>query len=59
VRVTTLLFTTPALVLFPPLFLNMFDALSLDQAAPRMILVALFMGTMLPTLEPLLGYYRH
>lgn len=52
-RMITLLCTTPALVLFPPLFRNMFDALSLDLAAPGMILVALFLGTMLPALEPL------
>jgi hypothetical protein len=54
-RITTLLCTTPALVLFPPLFRNMFDALSLHQAAPGMILVALFLGTMLPALEPLIA----
>ncbi len=53
-RIMTLLCATPALVLFPPLFRNMFDALSLDLAAPGMILVALFLGTMLPVLEPLL-----
>jgi hypothetical protein len=53
-RVTTLLCATPALVLFPPLFRNMFDALSLNQAMPGMILVTLFLGTMLPALEPLI-----
>jgi hypothetical protein len=52
-RIITLLCATPALVLFPPLFRNMFDALSLDLAAPGMILVALFLGTMVPALEPL------
>ena len=52
-RVITLLCTTPALMLFPPLFRNMFDGLSLELAAPGMILVVLFLGTMLPVLEPL------
>jgi hypothetical protein len=54
-RATALLCTTPALVLFPPLVRNMFDALSLDQAAPGMMLVALVLGTMLPALEPLIA----
>lgn len=52
-RMITLLCATPVLVLFPPLFRNMFDALSLHLAAPGMVLVALFLGTMLPALEPL------
>ncbi len=54
VRIMTLLCATPALVLFPPLFRNMFDGLSLDLAAPGMILVVLFLGTILPALEPLI-----
>jgi len=53
--IMTLLCATPALVLFPPLFRNMFDGLSLDLAAPGMILVVLFLGTMLPALEPLIA----
>jgi hypothetical protein len=52
--VVTLLCATPTLVLFPPLFRNMVDALSLDFAAPGMLLVVLFLGTMLPALEPLI-----
>jgi hypothetical protein len=53
-RITSLLCATPALVLFPPLFSNMFDALSLNFALPGMVLVVLFLGTMLPALEPLI-----
>jgi len=53
-RIMTLLCATPALVLFPPLFRNIFDGLSLELAAPGMILVVLFLGTMLPALEPLI-----
>jgi Peptidase family M28 len=54
-RMITLLCAIPALVLFPPLFRNMFEGLSLDLAAPGMILVVLFLGTMLPVLEPLIA----
>jgi len=54
-RIITLLCATPALVLFPPLLRNMFDGLSLDLAAPGMIVVVLFLGSMLPALEPLIA----
>jgi Peptidase family M28 len=51
-RIVTLGCATPALVLFPPLLHNMFESLSLDLAAPGMILVVLFLGSILPALEP-------
>ncbi|MGO9471027.1 MAG: M20/M25/M40 family metallo-hydrolase [Isosphaeraceae bacterium] len=53
-RTVTLGCATPVLVLFPPLLRNMFEALSLDFAAPGMILVVLFLGSMLPAFEPLI-----
>jgi hypothetical protein len=54
--VMTLLCTVPSLLLLPPLICITFDALSLDTAAPIvMILVVLFIGTTLPILGPLVA----
>ena len=52
----TLLCSIPSLLLLPPLIRTTFDALSLDTAAPIvMILVVLFIGTTLPLLGPLVA----
>jgi hypothetical protein len=53
--IANLLCATPALVLLPPLVRNLFDALSLEAAAPGMILVVLFLGTTLPLLGPVIA----
>ena len=52
----TLLCSIPSLLLLPPLIRTTFNALSLDTAAPTvMILVVLFIGTTLPLLGPLVA----
>jgi hypothetical protein len=51
----TLLGALPTLVLMSPLIRNTFDGLGLRMAGPLMILVALFLGAILPLLAPLLA----
>ena len=44
----------PALVLMPPIIRNTFDGLGPRMAGLLMILVTLFLGAILPLLEPLI-----
>jgi hypothetical protein len=53
--IANLLCATPVLVLLPPLLRNLFDAFSLEAAAPGTILVVLFLGITLPVLEPVIA----
>jgi hypothetical protein len=50
--------SVPSLVLLPPLIRETFEGLSLRMAAPIVILVVLFIGTMLPILGPLVAVER-
>jgi hypothetical protein len=52
-RVAIFLGSLPALILMPPLILNTFESLGLRMAALLMILVVLFLGGILPLLEPI------
>ena len=50
---TTILCSIPSLILLPPLIRATFDGLGLSMMAPIMVMVALFIGSILPLFEPL------
>ncbi len=50
---TTMLCSTPSLILLPPLIRATFDGLGLGMMAPIMVVVALFIGSILPLFGPL------
>jgi hypothetical protein len=53
-----LLGCAPALILFPPLAREAFEAMGLRLAAPTMILVVIFLGAIMPLLGPLIQHRR-
>ena len=52
--IAILLGALPALVLMPPVIRNTFDGLGPRMAGPLMLQVALFLGAILPLLEPVI-----
>ena len=50
---TTMLCSIPSLILLPPLIRATFDGLGLSMMAPIMVVVALFIGSILPLFGPL------
>jgi hypothetical protein len=53
--VTSIVCSTPSLLLLPPLIRSTFDGLGLNMTMPIMVIVVLFVGTILPLFGPFIA----